>query len=379
MNFDIEKFLSELETLVNIDSGFGAPEGISELEDFFQERFEAMGWICERPGPDTPVGRCLVVRNREAERYDALLVGHLDTVFPKGESLRRPFRRDEKRAYGVGVLDMKQGCLAMLHVLENLPEEAEKALNIVAVFNADEETGSIWSRDLIDSYAAKSDYAYVFEGASTDGSSTVERKGMYRACAHFKGKAGHSGYMFDGGMVSAVNELIYWGSILNGHINKEKGTTVNIGLISGGQAVNIVPDCAEMTFEARFESEDEYKKLLDTLEELKLHAVNTGTYVELTEERSTPPMLPDERTLAYVEHVRKLAKCAGIDFKVKKRGGLSDANHIRSCGPVCLDGLAPTGDFDHSEKEYLEIDTVETYLKLVYLILTDLAEEKRKS
>ena len=378
MNFDINQFIRELEVLVNIDSGFGAPEGISALEDFFQQRFEAMGWICERPGPDTPVGRCLVVKNREAEHYDALLVGHLDTVFPKGEAGKRPFRMDEKRAYGVGVLDMKQGCLAMLHVLEHLPECANQDLNITAIFNADEETGSTYSKELIDSYAVKSDYAYVFEAASTDGSCTVQRKGMYRACVHFHGKAGHSGYLFDGGMISAVNELLYWGEKLNTHLSAEKGTSVNIGLIRGGQAVNIVPDYAEMTFEARFESTDEYQKLLATLSELKLHAKETGIGIEFTDERATPPMLPDERTLKYVERIRALAAANGIAFKVKKRGGLSDANHIRSCGPICLDGLAPTGDCDHSEWEYLELSTIDTYLRLVLLILTDLAEEKRK-
>ena len=71
-----------------------------------------------------------------------------------------------------------------------------------------------------------------------------------------------------------------------------------------------------------------------------------------------------------------MAAANGIDFYTKKRGGLSDANHISACGPICVDGLGPTGDCDHSDKEYLEISTIEPNLKLVYLMLCDLAKMK---
>jgi acetylornithine deacetylase/succinyl-diaminopimelate desuccinylase-like protein len=38
-----------------------------------------------------------------------LLMGHRDTVFPKGEVARRPFTIEGGRAYGPGVADMKAG------------------------------------------------------------------------------------------------------------------------------------------------------------------------------------------------------------------------------------------------------------------------------
>ena len=72
----------------------------------------------------------------------------------------------------------------------------------------------------------------------------------------------------------------------------------------------------------------------------------------------------------------ELDRSNGIPFKHKKRGGLSDANHISACGTICLDGLGPTGDFDHSDKEYLEISTIEPNLRFAYLLLCDLADLK---
>lgn len=373
---DVEKFLQDLELLVNMDSGQGNPEGITAVGKYFADRLGAQGWITEQVDVSTATGKCTVVKNREADHYDALLVGHVDTVFPTGETAKRPFRRDENRAYGLGVIDMKQGDLAMCCVLEQLPREVTDKLNIVAIFNPDEEIGSIYSAALIDSYAQKSRHAYVFEAASTDGSHTIQRKGRSSYVIRFRGHAGHAGYLFDGSSLSAINELLHWANGFNSLLSEERGTGVNIGLIRGGEAINIVPDFAEMAVEVRYECLAEYDKLASLLADLEAHAQQTGVTVEYAERRETPPMYPDERTLRYADHLKALCAANGLPFALKSRGGLSDANHIAACGPICLDGLGPTGDFDHSDKEYLEISTIEPNLRLAYLILCDLAKER---
>ena len=377
IKIDVERFLQELELLVNMDSGQGNPDGITAVARWFKTRFDAMGWITELVDVGSETGNCLVVKNREAAHYDALLVGHIDTVFPAGETAKRPFRRDERRAYGLGVIDMKQGDLAILHVLEQLPPEVDAALNIVAVFNPDEEVGSKWSKELIDHYARCCDYAYVFEAASTDGSRCVQRKGRYTAHVAFHGQAGHAGYLLEGGMVSAVNELVYWAARLNEHCSAATGTSVNIGVIKGGQGVNIVPDLAEMEFESRYESMGECEMLLMTIETLKQHAAKANVGVKFVTEEYVPPLEPTARVLAYVEHIRALSEGNDIPFRHKGRGGLSDANHIAACGPICVDGLGPSGDYDHSDREYLELSTIEPNLRFAWLLLCDLAEGKR--
>ena len=359
-----------------MDSGQGNPGGITAVAQWFKNRFDALGWITELADVSSETGNCLIVKNRETAHYDALLVGHLDTVFPTGETARRPFRRDEHRAYGLGVLDMKQGCLAMLHVLEQLPPEVNAALNIAAIFNPDEEAGSLWSKELIDSYARRCDYAYVFEAASTDGSHCIQRKGRYTAHIQFHGQSGHAGYLLEGGMVSAVNELVCWAAKLNEHCSATAGTSVNIGVIRGGQGANIVPDFAEMEVEARYERIEECKRLLTTIDALKQHAAKANVGVTFVTEKYVPPLEPTARVLSYAAHIRTLSEAHGIPFAVKKRGGLSDANHIAACGPICLDGLGPTGDFDHSPREYLELSTIEPNLRLAWLLLRDLADQK---
>ena len=57
------------------------------------------------------------------------------------------------------------------------------------------------------------------------------------------------------------------------------------------------------------------------------------------------PWSPRRARIEYTAHIHfLLSEAHGIPFAVKKRGGLSDANHIAACGPIFLDGLGPTGD-----------------------------------
>ena len=100
-----DQFLKDLEYLVNTDSQSSDPEGVAAVSAFFEKGFAEIGWKVEKKELDPTAGPCLKITNGEAP-YDALLLGHMDTVFPRGTAAERPFRRDE-RAYGPGVNDMK--------------------------------------------------------------------------------------------------------------------------------------------------------------------------------------------------------------------------------------------------------------------------------
>ena len=115
---------------------------------------------------------------------------------------------------------------------------------------------------------------------------------------------------------------------------------------------------------------------MTTVDALKQHAAKANVGVTFVTEKYVPPLEPTARVLSYAAHIRTLSEAHGIPFAVKKRGGLSDANHIAACGPICLDGLGPTGDFDHSPREYLELSTIEPNLRLAWLLLRDLADQK---
>lgn len=374
MKLDLEQYLRELEWLVNTDSGQGNPEGITAVGDFFADRFAAMGWIVEKHDLRPHTGNCTVVKNREADHYDLLLIGHVDTVFPTGETAKRPFRRDEHKCYGVGVIDMKQGCLSMLHILEQLPAAVNEKLNILAIFNPDEEVGSPWSAPILDRYAAISDKVFVFEAGGGQ-RITIQRKGQTTLSVTIHGRAGHAGYMFTNGSLSAVTEAIHWANTLHQFHSEETDTTVNVGVFQAGQKRNVVAETAHVEWDIRYSSLEIKSQIEKTIDQLLAHANLLGYQVDIDARTVKPPMVPTEQTLAYVERMKAVAAGAGLPFGLVKRGGLSDANHMSAFCPVCIDSLGPTGAFDHSDREYLSIDTIEPHTRFAYELICDLAEE----
>ena len=53
-----------------------------------------------------------------------MLMGHMDTVFPKGTAAARPFRIEDGKAYGPGVMDMKAGIAISLYTVKALLDNA---------------------------------------------------------------------------------------------------------------------------------------------------------------------------------------------------------------------------------------------------------------
>ena len=71
-----------------------------------------------------------------------VLMGHRDTVFPDGETQRRPFTIRDGIAYGPGVADMKAGLVMNAFVLAAFRKFGGAPAPLVGLFTGDEEIGS---------------------------------------------------------------------------------------------------------------------------------------------------------------------------------------------------------------------------------------------
>lgn len=371
---DLNQYLKELEYLVNIDSGSEDAEGVTKVADFFVEKFITMGWNVHEHEFDGKCGKCVICTNREAEHYDLLMIGHLDTVFPKGTCAERPFRIEGDIAYGPGVCDMKHGSLMMYHLLKNLPEELFEKLNIVAIFNPDEEIGSIYSRHVYEEYARKSDYGFIYE-ASGDNGCCAERKGGLWYTIDFVGKGGHCGYMFTNGAKSAIHEMGKWIVKFSEMASVEKGTTVNVGLANGGVKGNVVAPEASMKIDIRIADNSEIARFDNAIEEMSAEAQSRGIQVQV-KRAVKGAMAYTEKVDKYIKHVEKITAENGIEFKHRARGGLSDGNILTEYGVLCLDAMGPSGGDDHCADEYMNIDSVIPYYNLSMLLISDLAQRK---
>ncbi len=392
---DLDLYLKQLETLVNIDSGSYSPAGITQVVDHLQKWYEELGWHCVRHNLGDKTGPLLVATNKPgAERFDALFVGHTDTVFADGTAAQRPFRMDEKACYGPGVADMKNGDLAMLHTAMNLPKETLDKLSICMAYNPDEEIGSGYSKEMLDDLARRARTVFVMESAEGEGElHCFARKGRLQCDIEFTGTGGHAGFMLNNSAASAIHEMAETIVALTGLLDKEKGTSLNVGAVEGGTPVgdklhgvpNVVAPSAKLQMESRYLLPEESGRVQKGIEEIVAKTYITGwdkegkevnpVHKKILQLTATPGWSRTPEQEVFIARWYKVANALGIPFADQLRGGLSDANHMAATGTPCFDGMGPHGAKDHSVDEYCLTASIEPCVRLLCGILTDLAKD----
>lgn len=188
--------------------------------------------------------------------------GHLDTVNATDGWESDPLRLkiDEKYAYGLGVCDMKGGIASFLKACSNIDKnKLKKGLKLFFTFDEEIDFKGI---ELLVSKGEKFP-EYLILPEPTDLKPVVATKGCMEMKVNFFGKACHSS-MPDRGINAIVEAYKFIGELLNfaNELKNERNdlfpipyTTINIGKIKGGDAVNKVPDKCTIQFDARTISE----------------------------------------------------------------------------------------------------------------------------
>ena len=368
MTFSLEAYLQDLQYLVNFDNGSYTPEGTTKVAAFFQERFAKEGWNTEiiNLGTDK-VGPCLKVTNCATDDYDVLLLGHMDTVFPAGEAAKRPYKIDDKGIVtGVGVSDMKGCLLSAYYALSELKQAGKlNSGKVCFLLTPDEEISAAYSHDTILKVAAHAKKVLVVEAARKNGDMVRERSGTARIDLAATGVAAHAGVAPQDGS-SAINELAHWIIELHKLSNYALGTSVNVGVISGGKAINIVADQAEAHADVRYKKPEELQRVQDAVKALAQKAFTPGgAKMDYTFTVTKPPMNASAETDKLCAKISEFGKAMGLSFNWVATGGASDGNNTAHMGIPTLDGIGPVGAGGHSISEWLDSKSVEPRLKLL--------------
>lgn len=370
---DKQTFLEHLKPFINTDCGTYDTEGVAAVAEMIADKYRALGWHVQQKHLHDEVGPGLLISNREnPTRFDVLFIGHLDTVFPKGTAAERPFRVDGARAYGPGVADMKNGIIAIYAALSELAPEALQKLSIGVLHNPDEEIGSIHSADWIVEVAKNADRVLVCESARADGSLVNRRKGYANFILNFKGVAAHAGNEPQKGR-SAVLEMAHWITELTRFNDFENGTSLTVGLVKGGSASNVVPEHAEAVLDCRYWDNDVFDKVHKALLAMAEKPHIDGVSVTVSVKSQKPAMVMNEGTQALMQLVEKAGEKIGLPITWQAVGGGSDANLTSSHGIPSLDGFGPIGANFHSDKEYLDIESIEPRVALIKTLVESLA------
>jgi len=363
--FDLKKYLSELEYLVNIDSNAADVAGVQKVADYFKQRFAKPGWFVEERYVKKGLGPCLAISNTDSGSYDLLLLGHMDTVFPAGTASERPFKVEQGYAYGPGVNDMKAGALQGAYVLEAIAADpALQQFKVCLALNPEEEQGSRNVRSYLEELSKRSRYVIVLEPSRGEHAYVNERKGLGRFTFKFHGVASHAGTHPEDGR-SAITEMAYWIGQLTALTDFASGLTINVGTVKGGTATNVVADYAQMEIDVRLVQPEQEATVQDCIAALQKHAGQKEINVDVTGGMTRPPMPLTDKAKAFMVLVEKVAAQLGRKCVWVKTGGGSDGNFSAALGIPTLDAMGPYGEKAHSAKEYLEIADIEPSIRMV--------------
>lgn len=370
-----DAYLQTLADLVNIDSHSNDLEGIAKVADYCKNFLSKLGNIEVEIIKNETGCSFLKASFKGTDKLRVMILGHMDTVFPKGTASMRPFSIDKKLAQGPGVADMKAGVCSALYLLKAISENDKADFPSITLFlNSDEETGSNESRESIEKLAQAHDVVLVFEPGRSNGDVVTGRKGIGEYHLSCTGVAAHAGTNHADGK-NAIVELAYKAIALSKLTSYEKGTTLNVGTFEGGSASNVVPDHAEIDVDVRFQQLSEVPGTEAAIQNIAASNYIEGVTTQLTGGLNRPPMEENESNLHLYELYRETA--SQFNYSVGKQfvGGGSDGNLTGALNIPTLDGLGPCGAGFHSEKEYMEIDSVLPRLCTAYVFLQRLITE----
>ncbi|HEY8566317.1 MAG TPA: M20 family metallopeptidase [Beijerinckiaceae bacterium] len=349
--------LALLEELVNIDSGSYDKPGVDAVAARLKRFFEEEG-IPARLEPKDTYGDVLKaeVAGSGGGNKPIVLMGHRDTVFPKGEVARRPFRIENGRATGPGVCDMKAGLVMNAFVLAAYHRHGGAPAPLVGLFTSDEEIGSPACRPVIEETARHARAVFNSEPGRPSGNVVTGRKGGVFMALTVRGKAAHSGGNFEQG-ISAIGELAQKIAKLHAITDLARGTTVNVGLIRGGQSVNTVAPLAEGEVDLRYVTPADRTAAMAEIERIVAESTVPGATADLVIKGEFHPLVQDEASKALYDTYRAAAGTVGLAIEGEFAGGCADSGFTASVGCPTICAVGPVGGKAHSPEEYMEVDS----------------------
>lgn len=271
-----------LEKLVSFDTVADKQnrEIISWIERFLSEQ-----GLQTQKLPDKKSGKInLFAKFGSKKKIGLTFVGHTDTVSAGGNWKTDPFSLVQKgdKLFGLGTTDMKGGIAAFLSAIE----KADLSLlsnGVDVVFTFDEEYGFGGIKSFLQKKKITSKTVLI--GEPTDGIPIVATKGVLYLGIEFFGKSVHGSNPDKG--VNAISMAIKFIQVIEKFsattLRKKKNSffspgyaTFNLGKISGGDAVNKVPEKCSVEIEWRIISQEQKqeikRKVKDIIQAEKMNA-----------------------------------------------------------------------------------------------------------
>ena len=369
--------LALLKEMVAIESPSNNKKALKNVIRFLRKELEQLGfYTLHVSGKNT--GGYLYARPliRKKNTPLQLLIGHCDTVWELQSIKDMPVVQRNGKLSGPGVFDMKAGIIQILFSLRAIKAlQLDLAVTPIILINTDEEIGSHESTPIIKRLSKLVHRAFVLEPPlGLEGGLKTARKGVGRFTFTVKGKAAHAGLDPEKG-VNAIVELSHQVQRLYTMNDFDKGITVNVGLIEGGYASNVIAAESKATIDVRVYNIKDGAYITDRIHQLKPILDNVELRIEGRIGR--PPMTQTSRNKHLWKNAETYGKLIGLNLEQATAGGGSDGN-TTSLYTATLDGLGTPGDGAHATHEFIFSDKlIERTALLTLLMLNDAATKNK--
>ena len=364
-----DEMVELLRDLVERESGTYDKSDVDQLGTFLRERLNALDFDTELLRQDQ-YGDHVVGRRAGRNGKHVLLVGHFDTVFGHGTLRERPWRVEDGRAYGPGVYDMKGGIAILLTALAALRETRSPFFEECAItvfFNSDEEILSPTSAGPIDEIARQAQTVCILEPARPGGEYTFVRKGAGKFFLRVRGRSAHAGGQPERGR-SANLEMAHKVIALHGLTDMAAGTTVNVGVLRGGERSNIICPEAYAEIDLRALEPEKMEAAIAAMRAIAERSTVPDTTAEFWGEPYFPPLPRKPVNERLFQLVQEAARIVGFEARDIVSGGGSDGNHTGQIAPT-IDGMGICGDGAHTEHEFAVVDSLPERAQTLALFL----------
>ena len=321
------------------------------------------------------VGNLVAHFDGNVEGAEAMLLSaHMDTVAP-GEGVTPVVDGDVIRSDGTTVLggDDKSGLAIILEVLQAVREEEVPHGHIDVVFTICEEVGLLGAKHL-DLGLVRAKTGLVLDSDSI-GFLITKAPAVNHLEFEVHGLEAHAGICPERG-ISAIQVAARGIAAMRlGRIDED--TTANLGLVSGGTAVNIVPNRVMLTGEVRSHDEEKLERqtqaMVACLQDaaagatLELDGRLHETRVESRIRREYDRMDVSHDT-AIVQRVHEAARNLGFAVDTVAKGGGCDANVLNKRGLQVANLASGMRDI-HTVHEWLDVNDLVTAARIIHEVV----------
>lgn len=359
----MEEYLSNM---VDINSFVENIEGVNSLGRWISNQLSSLGFdrqIYSR----AEFGNILYLTNHMDETNDVLIIGNMDN--PVDFEDYKSFFEEKGRIYGTGVARGKGGITVLIGALKALRyTRSLRKVKCGILLIPDESIGERSSKPVIEEVSKKSKYILGLSGAGLSGEIMTSCSGSLRYEIEINRRQSTEGLKFSS---EASDPILYASQKINSLRNLNNESDGIFITLTGFQTKGMEDQPsyhAALSFVIRYRNPDQRTRLEDQVNQIFATKSQDNIKVHVTKKPQSKPFLENQKTLAFYEKIKKIAKLVEVRIKKADNSVVSCLSNISENIPA-LDGLGPvTGGYGTNNEHVVRDSLIDRSVLLAYLI-----------